>query len=279
MKLGVFFFTGDRAPPVLDFARTVEGYGFESLWVPEHVHIPTVRTTPFPGAADGVLPPQYFRCADPLLTLAVAGAATTTLKLGTGVCLVSEREPLGLAKAIATLDRDSQGRVVFGIGAGWLREEMETLGTPFEARWDVTTERVAALKALWTAEEAEFHGEWVDIPRTTLLPKPAQSPHPPIHIGAVSRWSRQRVVDWADGWMPLYADPRFIEKGMQDLRERALAAGRDPDSIETTVFGAELDALAEYRRLGVDRCIFMLEPGSAQRTRADLARVAGEVGL
>ena len=188
MDYGIFIFATDKAMPVLELAPDVESRGFDSFWVPEHVHIPVKRETPFPGTPDGSLPDPYFRCQDPFTLLAGVAAVTSTLKIGTGICLVSQHEPIDLAKRVATLDLLSGGRFLFGIGAGWLREEMEPLGTPFEKRWQVTAERVAAMKALWTQEKAEYHGDYVSVPKTYSYPKPAQTPHPPVYIGAGSRW-------------------------------------------------------------------------------------------
>lgn len=273
MEYGIFIFATDKAMPLLELAPEVESRGFDSIWVPEHVHIPVRRETPFPGTPDGSLPEQYFRCQDPFVLLAGVAATTSTLKIGTGVCLVSQHEPIALAKRVATLDQLSGGRFLFGIGAGWLREEMEALGTPYEKRWQITAERVAAMKALWTEEEAEYHGDHVEMPPTFSYPKPVQSPHPPVYIGAGSRWARQRVAEWADGWLPNRARPDRIERGMADIRERAVALGRDPDSIPTTIFGAATDDLDAYEQMGVARCIFMMPSAPAGEVMPELDRV------
>ncbi len=258
MKLGVFIFSTDETMHPAQLARAVEERGFESLWFPEHAHVPTSRETPYPPAADGVLPREYTRIHDPFVALSVAAAVTERIKVGTGICLVSQREPIKMAKAVASLDLLSGGRVILGIGAGWLREEMEALGTAFDSRWKLTADRIAAMKACWTQDEVQYEGDFTKIPPTWVYPKPAQKPHPPILVGAGSRWARQRVVDWGDGWMPNYTKPEFIAKGMADLRARAEAAGRDPDTLSVTVFGAPLDSLDTYRDMGVDRCILGL---------------------
>jgi probable F420-dependent oxidoreductase len=200
--------------------------------------------------------------------------ATSSIKLGTGICLVTQRDPIVLAKEVATLDRLSGGRFLFGIGAGWLREEMEALGTDFASRWKLTEERIAAMKKAWTDDEVEYHGELVDIPRTWIYPKPVQKPHPPILLGAASKWARQRVVDWCDGWLPNYTKPEFIAKGMEDIRQRAKRAGRDPESITVTVFGVPPESVEEYRRLGVDRAIFRLPYAGANEVLPELDRYA-----
>ena len=258
MKIGVFVFSTDESIHPAVLARAAEERGFESLWLPEHAHVPTSRETPYPLAADGTLPGQYTRIYDPFVALSMAAAVTERIMLGTGICLVSQREPIKLAKAIASLDRLSGGRFLFGIGAGWLREEMEALGTDFKTRWKLTADRVAAMKACWTQDETQYSGEYVEIPPTLVYPKPIQKPHPPIYIGAGSRWARQRVAEWADGWMPNYTKPEFLRKGIADLKSRVAEAGRDPASVTVTVFGAPHDNLDAYRELDVDRCILGL---------------------
>ena len=258
MKIGVFVFSTDESIRPAVLARAVEERGFESLWLPEHAHVPTSRETPYPLSADGTLPREYTRIYDPFVALSMAAAVTSTIKLGTGICLVSQREPIKLAKAVASLDRLSDGRFLFGIGAGWLREEMEALGTDFETRWKLTADRVAAMKACWTQDETQYVGDYAQIPPTSVYPKPVQKPHPPIFIGAASRWARQRVAEWADGWMPNYTKPEFLQKGIADLKARVSAAGRDPASVSVTVFGAPVQALDAYRELEVDRCILGL---------------------
>ena len=278
MKFGVFMFTTDQTMPITDLARAAEERGFESLWVPEHVHLPVQRRSHRPGTpSDEILPEMYFRLYDPFVALAMAAAVTSDLKLATGICLITEHEPLDLAKRVASLDRLSNGRFVFGIGAGWLAEEMEALGTPFEQRWAVTQERIAAMKALWRDGEAAYHSALVEIPRTVLKPTPIQQPHPPIYIGATTRWARQRVVDWADGWMPNRTAPEGIVEGIADLRRRAQEAGRDPDSIPTSVFGADPDALGAYERAGAECCIFRLQTATADVVVPELDRLAGLV--
>lgn len=274
MHYGVFMFATDRAMHPAELARAAEERSFESVWVPEHAHIPVERRTPYPLARDGRLPEMYVRIYDPFVALAAAAGATQSIKLGTGICLVSQRNPILLAKEVASLDRLSGGRFLFGIGAGWLREEMEALGTDFKTRWKLTAERVAAMKRAWTEDEVEYAGELVKVPRTWIYPKPVQRPHPPVLIGAASRYARQRVVDWGDGWLPNRTDPPFVERGMADLRARAEKAGRNPASVPTTVFGAGPEALDAYERLGVERCIFMLPSAPADQVVPELDRLA-----
>ena len=274
MKFGIFIFATDKAMPIVEVARAAEERGFESLWVPEHVHIPVKRQTPFPLSEDGSLPERYLRAHDPLVALAAAAGATSTIKLGTAVCLVTEHEPIALAKAVASLDDISGGRLLFGVGAGWLREEMEPLGTRFETRWQVTEQRVAAMKRMWTEEEPEYQSEFVNVPRTFVYPKAAQSPHPPVYIGAASCWCRQRVAEWADGWLPTAADPDWLAHGVADLRKRTEAAGRDPDAVGTSLLMADAGLIAAYERAGIERCIFEVPSGPRAAVLPELDRLA-----
>lgn len=274
MKFGVFIFATDLAMDPVELAVAAEERGFESLFVPEHVHMPVDRETPFPRSEDGSLPVEYRRIHDPFVALGAAAGATSEIRLGTGICLVTEHEPIALAKQIASLDMISGGRFDFGIGAGWLAEEMEPLGVRFKDRWKVTEQRIEAMKEMWTQVESEYHSEFVDIPRTEVIPKPVQNPHPPILIGAGSKWARQRVVDWADGWLPNITAPGFVERGIQDIQSRAYEAGRDFDEISIHVFGGDDDAIAEYERMGVDRLIFRLPHAGAEEVLPELDRLA-----
>ena len=275
MKYGVFIFATDLAMDPAELAVAAEERGFESLFVPEHVHMPVERETQFPRSEDGSLPEEYRRIHDPFVALGAAAGATSEIRLGTGICLVTEHEPIALAKQIASLDMISGGRFDFGIGAGWLAEEMEPLGVRYQDRWKVTEQRIEAMKEMWTQEEAEYHSEFVDIPKTYVIPKPVQDPYPPVLIGAGSKWARQRVVDWADGWLPNITAPGFVERGIQDIQSRAHEAGRDFDEISINVFGADYDAIAEYQRMGVDRCIFRLPHAGADEVVPELDRLAG----
>ena len=277
MKYGVFIFATDLAMDPVNLAIAAEERGFESLWVPEHVHMPVDRETQFPRSEDGSLPDEYRRIHDPFVALAAAAGATTDIRLGTGICLVTEHEPIALAKQIASLDLISGGRFDFGIGAGWLAEEMEPLGVRFGDRWKVTEQRIAAMKEMWTQDIAEYHSDFVDIPRTQVIPKPVQNPHPPILIGAGSKWARQRVVDWADGWLPNITAPGFVERGIQDIQSRASEAGRDFDEISISVFGGSSDDIAEFERIGVDRCIFRLPAEGADAVVPELDRLASMI--
>ena len=260
MKYGVFQFSTDYAIRIDELAREAESRSFESLFVPEHTHIPASRKSPWPGGAD--LPREYWHTLDPFVALAAAAAVTTRLKLGTGICLVIERDPITLAKEVASLDWLSRGRVLFGVGGGWNAEEMAQHGTEFGARWKVLRDRVAALQTIWREDEAEYRGPHVSFDRLWSFPKPVQKPHPPILMGGAGGPARQRAVDFGGHWMPivgLYGAPS-LAAGMADLRARAEGAGRDPATVTVSLFGAPVDPerLARWRDLGVHRVIFGL---------------------
>jgi len=258
MDIGVCIFNTDYAIRIEELARAVEQRGFESLWVPEHTHIPTSRRTPFPGG--GELPRDYSHTLDPFIALTAAAAVTTKLKVGTGICLVIERDPIIMAKEVASLDFTSHGRFLFGIGRGWNAEEMENHGTAFKTRSRVLRERVLAMKEIWTKDEAQFHGDFVDFDPIWSWPKPVQKPHPPVLLGGEGPLTLQRVVDFCDGWFPRARNEKLVFDGIKDLHDRAARAGRDPKSVSVSVFGAPPEAakLARYREGGVTRAILRL---------------------
>jgi len=258
MKLGICMFATDYAIRIDELARAAEERGFESLFVPEHTHIPKNRRSPWPGGRD--LPREYWHTHDPFVALATAAAVTTRLKVGTGICLVIERDPITLAKEVASLDFLSNGRFLFGIGGGWNQEEMENHGTDPKLRWRLLRERVLAIKAIWARDEAEFHGEMVNFDPIWSYPKPVQKPHPPILLGGEGRFTFQRVVEFCDGWFPRGRGEPDIAGGIAELRARAEKAGRDPRSISVSVFGAkpEETVLRDYDKAGVERAIFAL---------------------
>ena len=260
MDIGIFMFpTGDAIRPD-ELGAEVEARGFESLWFPEHTHIPTSRRTPFPGG--GELPPEYSRSHDPFVALTAAAMSTSTIRLGTGICLIIERDTITTAKAVASLDVLSGGRFIFGIGGGWNREEMEHHGTDYPSRFAKLEEQVAAFKTIWTEDEAEFHGRHVDFEPIWSWPKPAQKPHPPIVLGGGTRYTRQRVVDHCDGWMPIGRDDEAVLRGIEDLRQRAERAGRAMETISINVFGAtpNREVLDRYAEAGVGRAILLARP-------------------
>jgi len=262
MQVGIAMFVTDYSIDVVSLAQKAEACGFESVWLPEHPIIPVHTTTPFPGAADGVIPAYYAHAMDPFVALAAAAAATSKIKLGTGICLVPERHPLHTAKEIATLDQLSGGRFIFGIGAGWLKEETEIFGANFPRRWSVTREAVLAMKELWTQDEAEFHGTFIDFPAVRSYPKPVQKPHPPILLGGAAKNVLQRVVAYGDGWMPTRMSPERIQDNRNRLNELATAAGRDPATLPIRVFGApnDADAKKRYEDAGAQAMVILLPP-------------------
>jgi probable F420-dependent oxidoreductase len=279
MKVGIFHYLSTAYaidPAVL--AKRAEELGFDSFWLPEHPIMPVTTVTPFP--LGGPIPAFYADLIDPFVGLARASAVTKTIKLGTGICLVPERNPLLLAKEIATLDHFSGGRVLFGIGAGWLKEETEIMGGDFAHRWTQTQEAVMAMKALWTQEEAEYHGKYYNFPPVRSFPKPAQKPHPPIILGSItSRRVFQRIVAWGDAWMPVGVSLEEMQHGRETLNELATQAGRDPRSIQVVAFFAPPDpaGLQALEEAGADAALIALEIAGEQEALAKLEEIAQQV--
>ena len=271
MDYGVVMFPTEYAIAPDELARALEERGFESVWFPEHTHIPASRRTPWPGGPD--LPRDYWSSYDPFVALTAAAAATRRLKLGTGICLVVERDPIVTAKAVATLDRLSGGRLLFGIGGGWNAEEMENHGTPFKMRWRLLRERVLAMKEIWTKHEAEFHGEFVNFDKMWADPKPLQKPHPPIIVGGDGATTFDRVVEFGDGWMPINRPNKNPIGRIPELRHRLEKAGRDPKSVPVSLYFAppERPALDALAAAGVERAVFGLPsvPRDAALPRLD----------
>jgi len=260
MKIGVCMFATDYAIRIDELARACEERGFESLWVPEHTHIPTSRRTAFPGGI--TLPREYSHTLDPFVSLMAAAAATQRLLIGTGICLVIERDTITTAKEVASLDLLSGGRFLFGIGGGWNVEEMENHGTAHKTRFAKLREQVLAMKEIWTKDEAAFHGQFVNFDPIWSWPKPAQKPHPPVLLGGESGYTLQRVVDFCEGWFPRGRKPELVASGMADLRERAARARRDMKTISVSVFGAQPDErqLEAFAQASVTRSILRLPP-------------------
>ncbi len=273
MKFGVFIFATEYCMPIPQLARALEERGFESLFVPEHTHIPASRESPWPGGPE--LPREYSHTLDPFVALAAAGAVTSRLRLGTGVCLVIEHDPIVLAKQVASLDQLSGGRVLCGVGGGWNREEMRNHGTDPARRWRLLRERVEAMKALWTQDEASYHGELVTFERVWQWPKPVQQPHPPVLMGGNGAHTLQRVVAYADEWMPIFGrrDASPIDR-IPELQQLAEAAGRAP--IPVSAFGTPGDAatIEQLQAAGVSRCLFSVPPADAERVVPILDRLA-----
>ena len=276
MNIGISTFPTDYSIDIALLAKRAEDMGFESLWVPEHPIIPVSTSSPWPGSPDGIIPKVYADIVDPFVALGRASAVTSTLKLGTGICLVPERNPLLLAKEVATLDMYSGGRFLFGIGAGWLKEETEIMGGDFPRRWTQTREAVLAMKSLWTEVESEYHGAYYDFPPVYSFPRSAQRPHPPVYLGGMARRVFERVVEWGDGWMPNRVTPDDVRAGRDRLNALAADAGRDPASISVSVFGQPADrALTDALfAAGADRVMIRVETADEEATYAQLERIA-----
>ena len=276
MDIGISTFPTDYSIDIALLAKRAEDMGFESLWVPEHPIIPVTASSPWPGSPDGVIPKVYADIVDPFVALGRASAVTSTLKLGTGICLVPERNPLLLAKEVATLDMYSGGRFLFGIGAGWLKEETEIMGGDFPRRWTQTRESVLAMKSLWTDVESEYHGAYYDFPPVYSFPRSAQRPHPPVYLGGMARRVFERVAEWGDGWMPNRVTPADVRAGRDRLNALAADAGRDPASINISVFGqpADRQLIADLAAAGADRVMIRVETADEEATYAQLERIA-----
>ena len=275
MHHGVAMFpTADAMRPG-ELARAVEERGFESLWFTEHSHIPASRITPWPGGDE--LPPEYYGLLDPFVSLACAAEATRSLKLGTGVCLVVQRDPIQTAKAVATLDVLSGGRFLFGVGGGWNREEMTNHGTSYEARWKILRERIEAMKEIWMQNEATYEGETVSFERIIALPKPVQKPHPPIHVGGAFPGGMRRALRYGNGWMPLVGrGDDDVAKHMTAFRRAAGEAGRDPDSLEVSVYAcpADPELVKRCAEAGISRMVFRLPTAGSDGVLRCLDRLA-----
>jgi probable F420-dependent oxidoreductase len=258
MDIGVFMFATDYAIRIDELAREVETRGFESLWVPEHTHIPASRRTPFPGG--GELPREYSHTLDPFVSLTAAAAATRRLRVGTGICLLIERDTIITAKEVASLDLLSNGRFLFGVGGGWNVEEMENHGTDPKTRFRKLREQILALKEIWTKDAAAFHGEFVRFDPIWSWPKPVQKPHPPVLLGGETEHTLRRVVEIGDGWFPRARSAERIFTGLETLKALAARAGRDMRTISVSVFGAAGDPalLDRYRGVGITRAILRL---------------------
>ncbi len=252
MQVGVFYFPADYGINIAELAQALEARGLASLYVPEHTHIPVSRRSPFP--AGGELPKKYSHTHDPFVALSFAAAATKKLLLGTGICLIPEHDPIVTAKSVASLDQLSGGRFVFGIGGGWNVEEMENHGAQYKTRFKLMRERVLAMQALWTEEEAAFHGEFVNFDPVWSYPKPKQRPYPPILLGGESDYTLRRIVEYCDGWIPRPVAGFTPREAKARLARMAEAKGRDPARLSITVFRAPADkaALDDYRAAGID---------------------------
>jgi len=261
MNIGTLTTATAQSGDLAEVARQAEALGYDSLWIPEHPVIPINRQTPFPGARDGQLPDHYNRWADPFIALTVAATATKKIKLGTGICLLPERDPLITAKVVASLDLYSGGRVILGVGAGWLKEETEVMGTRFGIRWKRMRETVEAMRVLWTQAEASYEGELVRFPAVRCEPKPVQKPCPPVLLGAHGHKALERVARTYDGWFPLVQSLEAFAKDMATLRKLTAEAGRNPDAVQVTAIvdprkdSPSVDDLKRYRDAGASRVV------------------------
>ncbi len=256
MDIGAFIFPTEYSIDISELAIELEQRGYDSLMVCEHTHIPTSRKTPWPGGGD--LPREYYHTYDPFVALSFAAKATSTIKLGTAICLIPQHNHFNLAKSVASLDRLSNGRFIFGIGGGWNVDEMENHGSSYKDRFQILKERILAIKQLWTEEKAEFHGKFVDFDSTYSWPKPIQTPHPPILLGGETDYTLKRVVEYCDGWLP--RGPIDMTDGMSRLSKFAHDAGRDISTLSVTVFRAkpELETIRSYENAGVNRVLLQI---------------------
>ena len=249
MKLGVFSFNTEYSIRPDDLAVACEERGFESVWFPEHTHIPA-------ASADEELPKEFAHMLDPFTSCTAAAIVTEEIKVGTGISLVIQHDPISLAKTVATVDVLSNGRFLFGVGAGWNREEMENHGTPYSARWKVLEERVLAMKELWTTKESTFHGEYVNFERVWSYPKPIQKPHPPVILGTFgSKWGRKRVAEFGDGWRPIDSKHKDLKADIDDLRARLVEIGRDPETVSISMFDVFETSAEDLRRFADIGCL------------------------
>jgi probable F420-dependent oxidoreductase len=255
MKFGASMFFTDYSMTPAALARALEERGFDILWAPEHSHIPRSRKTPF--TLGGELPERYYAVMDPFVTLTAAAMATKTIKIGTGVCLIAQRDPIQTAKLVASIDQVSGGRFVFGVGNGWNQDEMENHGTAFATRHKLARERIEAMKAIWTQTKPEYHGEFVNFDPIMAWPKPVQKPHPPIVVGGAFPYSARRAIRYGDGWMPQMtpAATTPLADLIPRFRQMAAEAGRDPASLGISIGGQapDIDLIKRYQDLDVDR--------------------------
>ena len=275
MKFGISTFITDYSIDCKELGPALEDFGFDSLFVAEHTHIPTSRKTPFPGGTD--LPKQYSHTLDPFASLGAVAAVTKDLLVGTGISLVMQHDPIVLAKNVASVDYISGGRFMFGIGGGWNEDEMNNHGTKYSLRWKILRERILAMKEIWTKDEAEFHGEFVDFDPIWSYPKPKADPHPPIMMGGDGARTLDRIIDYADEWMPIAGRSEHLTERIAELQSKAKAVGRDP--IPVTIFGArplEKDIEA-WIEAGVGRCLFMLPSVPAEQSIEMLKKYAEAV--
>jgi probable F420-dependent oxidoreductase len=280
MDIGVNMSISSQSIDVAVIAEKAESLGFESMWLPEHPVMPVNTTSRYAGSPDGSIPPYMADMGDPYIGLARASSVTQKIKLGTGISLIPERNPLVLAKEVASLDLFSGGRFVLGIGTGWLREETEIMGGDFDHRWTQTREAIEVMKELWTKDEAEYHGRYFSFPPVRCNPKPLQDPHPPVILGGMARNVLRRVATVADGWLPNRVTPAQVEEGRKTLDTLAAELGRDPTSLTISVYGqpADRELVQSYLNAGANRVVVRPEVGgSNEAIGQELERMAEAV--
>ena len=266
MHVGVAMFTTDYSIAPHELAIEAEARGFESMWLPEHSHIPTSRKSPWGGGAE--LPKHYYDTFDPFVALGAAAVVTKTIKLGTGICLVVERDPIHTAKEVSSVDRLSNGRFLFGVGGGWNAEEMAHHGTAFETRFKLMRERILAMKEIWTKSKPKFSGEFVNFDEMMQWPKPVQKPHPPVIVGGAFPHGARRALEYGDGWMPVGGRGQDPLELLPRFRQMAAEAGRDPASLSYGVFAgpSDADGMRRHRDAGVNRSVIQLPTKSRDET-------------
>ena len=276
MEFGALMFFTEYAIPATEFAQALEARGFESVWAPEHSHIPTSRKSPWPGG--GELPKVYYEAMDPFVSLTAAAVATKTLKVATGVCLVQQRDPIQTAKLVASIDQISGGRFLFGVGGGWNAEEMADHGTEFRTRFKLVRERIEAMKEIWTKSKPKYAGDMVKFDEMMQWPKPVQKPHPPILVGGAFPQAARRAVRYGDGWAPIAGrgPDGDVDELLPRFHQMLSEAGRDPQSVPVTLFGVpeDVDRLARYRDKAIARVVVMLPSANSDAILPTLDRWA-----
>lgn len=276
MHIGLTLFATDYSIPPHELAKEAEARGFESIWLPEHTHIPASRKTPYPAGGD--LPEEYWHTLDPFASLAAAAAVTSKIKLGTGICLLIERDTIVTAREAASVDHLSNGRFLFGVGGGWNAEEMENHGTVFKTRFKKMKEQVLAVRSIWRDEEASFHGDFVNFDPIWCYPKPVQKGGPPVILGGLSYAAIDRVIDYGDGWLPIDGGmgPDALRPMFEEFERRVAASGRARSTLTLSVYGVSQNAetLDKYRELGATRAIFRLRSEARDAVLPKLDRLA-----